>query len=104
MIELYADMARMEGSRRATGDRFSQYAAATDWTYVRDHTAALKMPVLILWGAEDHLIPVEMAGVWHKLLPGSKLIVYPHTGHIPMEEVAGPSAEDVRAFLASHGM
>jgi pimeloyl-ACP methyl ester carboxylesterase len=28
-----------------------------------------------------------------------KLIVYPNTGHIPQEEVADESAEDLRAFL-----
>ncbi len=103
MIELYADVARMEGNRPATADRFAEYASATDWTYVKDHTGALKMPTLILWGEQDHLIPVAMAGVWHKLLPGSKLIVYPQTGHIPMEEVADRSAADVRAFLTGLG-
>ena len=34
-------------------------------------------------------------------IPGSKLITYPATGHIPMEEVADQSAADVRAFLSA---
>ena len=34
------------------------------------------------------------------IIPGSKLIVYPGTGHIPQEEVAEKSAMDVRTFLA----
>jgi pimeloyl-ACP methyl ester carboxylesterase len=67
---------------------------------VRDHTTALKMPVLILWGEGDQLIPVAIAHDWQKAIPGSKLIVYPATGHIPMEEVADKSAADVRAFLS----
>ena len=103
MIALYADMARLEGSRQATADRFAEYASATDWGYVKDHTATLKMPTLILWGDQDHLIPVAMAQVWRGLIPGSKLVVYPKTGHIPMEEVAPQSAADVRAFLTAHG-
>lgn len=96
MIDSYWDFARMEGTRRATMLRF---AGAQD-TYVRDHTARLTMPVLILWGEEDGLIPVAVAHDWNKAVPGSKLIVYPGTGHIPMEEVADRSAADVRAFLS----
>jgi pimeloyl-ACP methyl ester carboxylesterase len=95
MIDSYWDFARMQGTRAATLARFQE-----NWdTYVRDHTAALKMPVLILWGEQDALIPVAIAHDWHKAIPGSKLIVYPKTGHIPMEEVAEQSAADVRAFL-----
>jgi pimeloyl-ACP methyl ester carboxylesterase len=32
-------------------------------------------------------------------IAGSRLIVYPKTGHVPQEEVADESAADVRAFL-----
>jgi pimeloyl-ACP methyl ester carboxylesterase len=98
MITLYADMARMEGSRAATAERFGQYSAA-DSTYVKDHVSALTMPVLILWGEQDHLIPVATAATWHDAIPGSKVIVYAETGHIPMEELADQTALDVRKFL-----
>jgi pimeloyl-ACP methyl ester carboxylesterase len=96
MIDSYWDFARMAGTRQATTTRFAEPRD----TYVRDHTTALKMPVLILWGAGDQLIPVAIAHDWQKAIPGSKLIVYPATGHIPMEEVADKSAADVRAFLS----
>jgi pimeloyl-ACP methyl ester carboxylesterase len=102
MIDLYSDMARMDGARAATSERFTQFSMA-DVTYVKDHVHALTMPVLILWGEQDHLIPVAAAHTWNTSIPGSKLIVYPATGHIPMEEVASQSAADVRAFLTAHG-
>jgi pimeloyl-ACP methyl ester carboxylesterase len=95
MIDSYWQFARMEGTRQATLERFS-----APWdTYVRDHVRAITMPTLIVWGREDGLIPVEAAGEFHKAIPGSRLIVYPKTGHIPMEEVAARSAADLRAFL-----
>ena len=95
MIDSYWDFARMEGTRPATLARFTE-----NWdTYVQDHTAALKMPVLILWGEGDQLITVATAHDWAKVVSGAKLIVYPATGHIPMEEVADKSAADVRTFL-----
>jgi len=98
MIDEYWDFARMAGTREATADRF---ALAGDWTYIQDHISAIKAPTLILWGEQDHLVPVASAHAYNKAIPGSKLIVYPATGHIPMEEVASQSAEDVRAFLSN---
>jgi len=99
MIDLYADMALLQGSRAATFERFNQ--RGDDPTYVKNHIGVLKMPVLILWGEQDHLIPVVAAHTWNAAIPGSKLIVYPATGHIPMEEVADQSAADVRKFLST---
>jgi len=98
MIDLYTDMALLEGERAATFERFNQ--VGDNFNFVKDHVRALKMPVLILWGEEDHLIPVATALVWNATVPGSKLIIYPATGHIPMEEVADKSAADVRLFLS----
>jgi pimeloyl-ACP methyl ester carboxylesterase len=95
MIDSYWDFARMEGTRQATLARFQ---LPFD-TYVQDHTTTITMPTLILWGENDDLIPVSVAHDWGKAVKGSKLIVYPATGHIPMEEVADKSAADVRTFL-----
>lgn len=103
MVAQYTDLTLMEGSREATMERFGEYAGA-DQSYVKDHVAALKMPVLILWGEDDHLIPVAAAGEWRDAIPGSKLLIYAGTGHIPMEEVDFQSASDVRDFLGSHGI
>jgi len=99
MIDLYSDMALLQGTRKATFERFNQ--VGEDNNYVKDHVGALTMPVLILWGEQDHLIPVAAARTWAKAVPGSKLIIYPATGHIPMEEVADQSAADVRKFLTA---
>jgi pimeloyl-ACP methyl ester carboxylesterase len=101
MIDEYWDFARMEGTREATSERF---ALNDDWNYVHDHIGEIKVPTLILWGEQDHLVPVEAAHEFNDAIPHSKLIVYPATGHIPMEEMADKSAADVRAFLALQPM
>ncbi len=95
MIDWYWDFARMEGTRQATLARFN---LPWDLT-VKDHVAQIKTPTLILWGEEDGLIPVASAHAYNAAIAGSKLIIYPRTGHIPMEEVPDQSAADVRAFL-----
>lgn len=100
MIDTYWDFARMEGTREATFERFQ---LNEDWHYIPDHISQITMPTLILWGEQDHLIPVASAHAFNKAIPNSKLIIYPATGHIPMEEVADQSAADVRAFLGAPG-
>lgn len=97
MIDRYWDFARMTGTRQATLIRFR----LPPDDFVRDHVGAIKAPTLILWGKEDRLIPVAAAHAWAKAIPGSKLIVYPDTGHLPMEEEAWESAGNVRAFLSA---
>jgi len=44
--------------------------------------------------------PVATAATWHDAIPGSKVIIYAETGHIPMEELADQTALDVRKFLS----
>ncbi len=95
MIDQYWDFARMEGTREATMRRF---ALRFD-RFVVMHVREIRVPTLILWGEEDHLIPVEAAHAFARAIPGAKLIVYPATGHLPQEEVPDKSAGDVRSFL-----
>ena len=95
MINRYWDFARMAGTREATLIRFR----LPPDSYVADHTGRITMPTLILWGEEDHLIPVAAGRAYAKAIRGSRLIVYPATGHLPQEEVADKSADDVRTFL-----
>ncbi len=46
----------------------------------------LKMPVLIVWGAEDHILPVSQAETMHRLVPQSELDVVPGCGHLAPKE------------------
>lgn len=96
-IDLYWELLRYPGNREATIERFATPSDPATPAQLK----RLAMPVLILWGAQDHLIPVSSAQWLHANIPGSKLIVYPNTGHIPMEERADASAADVHAFLQS---
>lgn len=57
----------------------------------------LKMPVLILWGAEDHIIPLLEGQQMHKLIPHSELDVFRGCGHLAPEQCTntmGPMVVD----------
>jgi pimeloyl-ACP methyl ester carboxylesterase len=94
MIDRYWDFIRMNGTREATITR----GRIRD-KRIRDDIPNIKTPTLILWGEDDRTIPLEAAHAFHAAIAGSKLIVYPNTGHVPQEEVPDRSAADVRAFL-----
>jgi pimeloyl-ACP methyl ester carboxylesterase len=50
----------------------------------------LKMPVLIVWGSLDQIVPVNQAQKMHNLIPQSQLLVIPGCGHmVPLQCAAG---------------
>jgi pimeloyl-ACP methyl ester carboxylesterase len=59
----------------------------------------LKMPVLIVWGAEDHIIPLDQADTIHRLVPQSQLDVIPGCGHLAPEQCAPQIGPNVVQFL-----
>lgn len=60
-------------------------------------------PTLILWGAEDGLLPLSDQEALVARIPGSVLTVYPDVGHMVLWECPDQVAEDTTAFLASLG-
>jgi pimeloyl-ACP methyl ester carboxylesterase len=50
--------------------------------------AAMDVPILLVWGAEDKSVPLETGRKLHALLPGTRLEVFEHTGHVPNYEEA----------------
>lgn len=53
---------------------------------VSSRLATLSMPVLLIWGGNDPIFPVENATRAHRLLPGSRLVVLEGAGHTPQAE------------------
>jgi len=60
---------------------------------------ALDVPVLILHGQEDQLIPLAEAEVMAAALPRAKLVVVPGAGHLPNLEQPEIFNDAVREFL-----
>ena len=98
-VDRYWELLRYPGNRQATLDRFGGGWKAFDAAQL----ANLHIPVLILWGAHDSLIAPAAAQWFKRALPASTLIVYPDAGHLPMEEVAQRSAQDLASWLAAQG-
>jgi pimeloyl-ACP methyl ester carboxylesterase len=63
---------------RTIVDPLGQRVDASDRLYL-----AQAIPFLILWGERDPIIPVEHARAAHRLVPGSRLELFPNSGHFP---------------------
>ncbi|HYQ92152.1 MAG TPA: alpha/beta hydrolase, partial [Candidatus Competibacteraceae bacterium] len=46
----------------------------------------LKVPTLVLWGAEDELVPLSSGKVLATLIPGAQLMSFDHCGHLLQED------------------
>jgi pimeloyl-ACP methyl ester carboxylesterase len=94
IIDRYYDLMRRSGNR----DTFivtSNHAPEDTPGHIKE----LRIPALILWGAADTIIPPVYAELFHRDIPGSRVIVYDGVGHIPQEVVPDKVAADMRAFL-----
>jgi len=92
----YHDLLRAPGSRAALLDRFGQ----TILTDPVPMLAGIDIPVLLLWGEEDGMIPVTNAADYERALPDATLVRLPGLGHVPQEEAPDVSLVPVRAFLS----
>jgi len=57
------------------------------------------VPTLILWGADDTAIPVELGRRLYRDIRASTLVIVPNCGHIPHEETPEESLEAILNFL-----
>jgi pimeloyl-ACP methyl ester carboxylesterase len=63
---------------RTIVDPRGQRVDASDRLYL-----AQAVPFLLVWGERDPIIPVEHARAAHRLVPGSRLEIFPDAGHFP---------------------
>lgn len=97
-VDRWYEMWRREGNRKAILQRIGVYTSAD----VPEVVAAVKVPVLILWGEANPQTPIEQAEELKGMLTGSpdvRIIVYPGVGHPALEEAGARIAVDVAAYL-----
>src|SRR5271165_4578076 len=58
------------------------------------------MPVLIIWGARDPMIPLHHGENAHEAIPGSHLEVFEGVGHLPQLEAPGRFIAVLERFMA----
>lgn len=97
LVDRYWELLRFPGNRKAAVDRAKTPREPEKW----EEVGTLNMPVLLLWGEQDKVIPLSHAQAFEAAIPGSKLITYADAGHLPMEETPEQVARDIDAWIES---
>ena len=82
LVEAYFDLLRRDSGDSAfltTLQHFQEHEVARQ-------LAAISHQTLIIWGAQDHVLPVANAKLIHHSIQSSKLKIIPDCGHLPHEE------------------
>ncbi|NHK28675.1 alpha/beta hydrolase [Parvularcula flava] len=93
--QLLGDMMRREGN----GEAFIRHLEEFTLPEPERDLARISAPTLILWGAEDRMIPASQGRAMADAIQGAEIVIYPGVGHAPQEEAPAETLADVRAFL-----
>lgn len=96
VVARYRDMILAPGVRDAVLARAEQMVPEDPAPVLR----SLRLPVLLLWGGKDRIIPISNAAGYLAALPDAKLVALPGLGHLPQEESPAEALAPVRAFLS----
>jgi pimeloyl-ACP methyl ester carboxylesterase len=94
-VDRYYDLLRAPGVRTAMIARMKQTVRQDPVPRLR----TIEVPVLLVWGEKDALIPFANAADYAKALPDSTVVSFPALGHVPQEEAPETSLPPVRRFL-----
>jgi pimeloyl-ACP methyl ester carboxylesterase len=67
---------------------------------IRDRLPEIVCPTLIVWGDRDRVVLARDAYVYAEMIPRSRKVVYPDTGHLAMLERPGAFNALLKEFLA----
>ncbi len=67
---------------------------------VRGHLAAIAAPTLLVWGERDALVPPAIGHILREAIAGSRLLILPGAGHVPMYDRPREFNAALLAFLA----
>lgn len=95
-MERYHALLLAPGNRQALLQRMRQTVLTDPVPFLR----GIEVPVLLVWGELDAMIPVANAQDYLAALPDAKLVVLPGVGHVPQEEAPAESLVPVVDFLA----
>jgi pimeloyl-ACP methyl ester carboxylesterase len=85
----------LETLRAVVGTR-GQKVAAGDRLYLAE-----ALPILIVWGREDPIIPVAHAEAAIETIPGARLEIFDGVGHLPQVEAPARFVAVLERFLAA---
>ncbi len=98
-INTYAYFGSLPGAAAAVRQTARQVIPRDMEAFISKYKT-IDVPVLVIWGAEDEVVPLEIGRQFKRDIPQAELVVLPRCGHIPPEEEPEATKEAVMGFLA----
>lgn len=95
LVDRYFELTLRKGNRQGLVDRMTMPIDSTAHLLIPQ----IQHPTLLLWGEQDHLVPIASAYRFQKDLPNDTLVILPNLGHVPMEEDPVSSLNPVMEFI-----
>jgi pimeloyl-ACP methyl ester carboxylesterase len=95
-VDRYYDLLLAPGNRGAMIERMQQTVLEDPEPLLRQ----IQVPTLLLWGAQDHLIPFSNSADYLHALAHATLVSFADLGHVPHEESPAESLKPLLAFLS----
>jgi len=76
-----------------------EMAAATEYPDLTAQLGKLQVPVLIITGDDDHIVPLADSVRLANAIPGAELVVIPDAGHVAHEEAPQATIAAIEDFL-----
>ena len=97
LVDAYLDRLRVEGAARGYRG-LTRPLPASQWPREIRYQD-LEVPTLVLWGAQDRVVTVEVGRYHADLVPDCRFVAIEGAGHSPMEEKPAEFIEEVTAFF-----
>ena len=95
LVNRYYDLTLRQGNRKALNRRLRDTDNESNPAQIKQ----LDLPTLIIWGAQDDLIPAKNAALFHKDIANSQLKIFDSLGHVPHEEAPIATVKIAKEFL-----
>jgi pimeloyl-ACP methyl ester carboxylesterase len=99
VLRRYRDMMLAPGVRSAILERVRTHVLDPPEPFLR----RISIPVLLLWGESDLMVPASHAADYARELRDSRTVVLPGIGHVPMEEKPEAGLAALVRFLDGEG-
>lgn len=98
MIQQYVDYLKIPGAHQALRETAKQIIPA-NVDEIIDQTVNLNIPVLIIWGENDQVLPLSSGQRLHYDIKDSEFVIIPDAGHDPHEEKPAETIQAMTSFL-----
>jgi len=107
--ERVIDRVESDAQMNAYFSSFRSYVAtaafrASHFTHGLSGLTARGIPMLAMWGSDDHIIPIASLDALAGAIPSLERMIIPGAGHLPHQERPRETIAAINAFLKRHSL